>query len=1046
MAIFHFNAQIIGKSKGKSAVAAAAYRSAVSLQSECQGILFDYSRKRGVAFSEIMLPENAPEWMSDRQLLWNGVEKFEKRKDATLAREIEVALPVEFSLEQNKALLRDYLKANFVDLGMVADYSIHDLDSHNPHVHIMFTLRSVQGDSFGKKVREWNDKSLFESWREQWALTSNRHLALNGFDQRIDHRSYEEQGIALEPTLHRGCVVEHSREPENLDRYQKAQEIQKRNLERLLKDPSIAVDLLTQHDSIFSHQDLSKFVHYRTGGLEEFNQLKFAIEACKDLVNLGIGLDGKYYYASQKALERERALLDCSLRLSKSSQHTVKAERFQCVAQNFTLTEEQKEAFDFILSGQDLSLVVGFAGTGKGYLMDAVREAYEAEGYRVVGTALAGKAADGLAQSAHINSKTIARFLLDWENDRDMLNNKTVLIVDEAGMIGTRQLQMLLAEAETAGAKIILCGDPEQIPSIEAGSPFRFLLERLSHKFLKTIIRQKIDWQKEATLQLSTQQHGQALDQYKAQRHIHAQETRALALESLVKAWFSYNQANPNKEAIMMTYRNKDVLAMNQLAREYLKQDKKLSNEIIIDQAERGEIRLAQGERILFLRNESSLTVKNGQLGTITHLQGTVMRIQMDRGDILAFDARDYHDFTYGYAATIHKLQGVTVDQSFVLATPHFDRFITNVALDRHRYGVEVYYGEDDFKSHENFRRSLSRGESKVLAVEFAQARGLDYALEQDQGALIESQLDFSSYYQKILNEAQPIANTIAESFLKNEFSLGNISVKSLQFHPAVWERETQSYMPALIVKAVGYQKDLGLESKGVQVHFIDPETARKPELTYPVRYSGSPDAIVMLQKPAEKDNRWFVAVDLETGLAISKADPAIRVAAIASNEKLERVPLLSRGGNEELILCANQSSDIELLEKAINLFEQKGFKVKLAKPDQEASFVELLKTEGKEAVCEQVKLAKEYVSEKLSKEIETMVKTFSELDKNMQEAEQQPYAGSRMLAREAIEHYAEEVAKNEKLLRVVKKQEPELYKRIDLILEQDRGVEIEID
>lgn len=123
-------------------------------------------------------------------MLWNAVEQFEKRKDATLAREIEVALPVEFSLEQNKALLREYLQTNFVDLGMVADYSIHDVDSHNPHAHVMFTLRPVEGNSFGKKAREWNDKRLFDSWREQWAEVTNRHLALNGFDQRIDHRSY----------------------------------------------------------------------------------------------------------------------------------------------------------------------------------------------------------------------------------------------------------------------------------------------------------------------------------------------------------------------------------------------------------------------------------------------------------------------------------------------------------------------------------------------------------------------------------------------------------------------------------------------------------------------------------------------------------------------------------------------------------------------------------------------------------------------------------------------------------------------------------------
>ncbi|HYF98359.1 MAG TPA: Ti-type conjugative transfer relaxase TraA, partial [Coxiellaceae bacterium] len=660
MAIWHFRADMIGKSAGKSVVAAAAYRAGVSLQSDCLGLQFDYSRKVGVACSEILLPANAPSWMADRQLLWNAVEKIEKRKDATLAREIKAALPYELSLEQNKMLLREYLQDQFIAKGMIADYAIHDIDSHNPHVHILLTLRHINENGFGLKVREWNDKGLFEIWREQWAEVTNRHLALNGFSQRIDHRSYAEQGIELEPTLHRGPRLEHNDKSENLDRAQKAREVQQRNLSRLLADPSIAIDLLSHHESVFNHQDLSKFVHYRTSSVEEFNQLKLAIESCNELVNLGKGADGKQYYTSKTVLKREQVLLETAKELSQSQRHQQKATRFEAIARNLSLNPEQKEAFDFILSGHDLSLLVGFAGTGKGYLMNAVREAYESQGYQVRGVALAGKAADGLAQSAHISAKTIARTLLDWENQRDTLNHKTVLIVDEAGMIGTRQLQLLLTEAERTKAKIILCGDPEQIPSIEAGSPFRYLLERMPHKFLKTIVRQKLEWQREATLQLSTQQHPRALDQYQSHQHIHKEETRIQALDTLVKDWFDYHKANPEKEAIMMAYRNSDVAVLNQLARNYLKEDKRLSQESLIKRVNRGEIYLAEGERLLFLRNENSLSVKNGQLATISKLKRHIITVEMDRGDTLSFDTRDYYDFTYGYAATVHKLQGAT--------------------------------------------------------------------------------------------------------------------------------------------------------------------------------------------------------------------------------------------------------------------------------------------------------------------------------------------------------------------------------------------------
>lgn len=154
MAIWHFRVDIIGRSEGKSAVAAAAYRAGSSLHSDYQGIQFDYSRKRDVAFTEILLLENAADWMKDRQTLWNAVEKFEKRKDATLAREMHMALPCEFSLEQNKALLLEYLKSNFVNLGMIADCAIHDMDGNNPHAHVMLTLRLILALAFSASANK----------------------------------------------------------------------------------------------------------------------------------------------------------------------------------------------------------------------------------------------------------------------------------------------------------------------------------------------------------------------------------------------------------------------------------------------------------------------------------------------------------------------------------------------------------------------------------------------------------------------------------------------------------------------------------------------------------------------------------------------------------------------------------------------------------------------------------------------------------------------------------------------------------------------------
>lgn len=204
MAIYHCSVKIIGRSSGRSSVASSAYRTGTKLCNERDGIIHDYTKKTDVIYSEILTPRNTPNWARDRQLLWNEVEKLEKRKDSQLAREIEVAFPNELSLENRIELVREYVKENFVDKGMVADIAIHDKKDGNPHSHIMLTTRVVDTDGFGKKEREWNKKEHLEKWRGSWAAYSNRYLEKEGYEDRIDHRSYKRQGIEKIPTIHVG--------------------------------------------------------------------------------------------------------------------------------------------------------------------------------------------------------------------------------------------------------------------------------------------------------------------------------------------------------------------------------------------------------------------------------------------------------------------------------------------------------------------------------------------------------------------------------------------------------------------------------------------------------------------------------------------------------------------------------------------------------------------------------------------------------------------------------------------------------------------------
>ena len=193
MAIYHFDASVISRSKGRSATAAAAYRTAEVINDHRTGEVHDYSRKGGVLHTEIIAPDNAPAWVHDRSALWNAVEDAERRKDAQVAREVRVALPSELTTEQNADLVRAFVQEQFVARGMIADVALHapgrEGDQRNHHTHIMLTTRAVGPEGFGAKNRDWNAKDLLVDWRGSWAEHVNNTLERCHIHDRVDHRT-----------------------------------------------------------------------------------------------------------------------------------------------------------------------------------------------------------------------------------------------------------------------------------------------------------------------------------------------------------------------------------------------------------------------------------------------------------------------------------------------------------------------------------------------------------------------------------------------------------------------------------------------------------------------------------------------------------------------------------------------------------------------------------------------------------------------------------------------------------------------------------------
>jgi Ti-type conjugative transfer relaxase TraA len=744
MAIYHFHAKMVHRAKGQSTVAAAAYRSGSKLYENSTGITHDYTNKRGVDHSEILAPEGAPAWVFDRHTLWNTVEASEKRKDAQVAREIEVGLPIELKDREQIALLRDFVNREFVTKGMVADIGIHRDNPQNPHSHILLTTRDLTPEGFGPKNRSWNTTQQLLNWRRGWAEVTNEHLIEAGLGVRIDHRSYREQNLGLTPGVKIGVGKERQHTPDLpgflADRVAEQQRIMAANGKEIIADPKIALKALSHSNATFSHQDIARFLNTRTQDAEQFQTALLKVTTSPDLVLLGTDDLGRQRFTTREMFALERSLLNNADTLAHRANHGVDSKtRTRILAKHNLSPEQQRATIDITASG-DLKSLAGVAGSGKSTTLRALREIWEKEGYTVKGAALAGIAVDNLQQAAGIKSRTLASYELAWNGGHDPLSKRDILVIDEAGMLGTRQLEHVLRVAERVHAKVLLVGDAEQLQAIEAGAAFRGITSTHGVSNLTEVRRQKLEWQRTATQDLSAGKTTDALNAYQKHDNIIAVETRDDARKALIARWAHDHKQNPKTSQLVMAYTRDDVKALNHDIRALRQQNGELGRSHSIT-TEAGKKPFAENDRIRFLRNERDLGVKNGSLGIIEGIEHGVLSVKLDGTDTrVHVDTKFYKHLDYGYAATVHKAQGTTVDRSYVLASTHFDRHTAYVALSRHRDNANVFYAKDDFGGRspsatdetvrQRFMDTLSRARPKELAHDYLEREpGSDAAL-----------------------------------------------------------------------------------------------------------------------------------------------------------------------------------------------------------------------------------------------------------------------------------------------------------------------------
>ena len=649
---------------------------------------------------------------------------------------LEIALPIELDATAQVALLRDFVHRHFVSKGMVADLAIHRDNPNNPHAHVLVTLRQIDKNGFKLKERSWNTKETLDLWRKGWQEVANEHLARAGLSVRIDHRTLKAQKLDLIPGRKIGVSLERqqsNRLPRGIaERVAEQRAIAAENGSQIISDPTVAIKALTHYQATFTQHDIAKFLNTRTDSAEQFREAYLKVTTSPELVVLGEDDRGRKRYTSREMLEIESEMLYRAELMTLRSAHGVAKHRSADASLHADLSGEQRVAFDHLTRPGDLKSLVGVAGSGKSRLLSVARQAWEAQGYTVKGAALSGIAAENLTLASGISARTLASYELAWQGDRDPLTSKDVLVIDEAGMVGTRQFARVLEAAEKAKAKVVLVGDPEQLQAIEAGAAFRGIIAESGVAELHEVRRQTLAWQQDATRQLATGATAHALTAYDRERAVIQKPTRDLARSALIDQWSADAQTKPDQSRLILAYTRDDVRKLNELARSVRRERGELGHSEGIETT-RGMREFATHDRLYFLRNERSLHVKNGSLGTITGVNNGVLEVRLDgTNEQVTVDTRLYTDLDHGYAATVYKAQGATVDRSYVLATSHFDRHSAYVALSRHRQNAMMFYGAEDFgavpggrevsidvHARRQFVDVLSRARPKELAHDY---------------------------------------------------------------------------------------------------------------------------------------------------------------------------------------------------------------------------------------------------------------------------------------------------------------------------------------
>lgn len=816
MAIQFARCEFVSRSTGGNACRKAAYNQREAISCGRTGEIFSFKGREGNAHHEILLPSGVKEKFKDSEVLWNAVEHAERRINSQVAKEFVLALPDDkvVSLEDRIELTRRFCRAQFTDRGVAVQMDLHEPHDgeKNWHAHLLVTTRrfTEDGNSLGLKARDLNpqvrSRKVVEGdlWGEFWRDMQNAYFEEKGYELRVDplHILAQEHLGPVRMRHHLNEAVE------------RAQELQKLN-EELSRDPRHVLEALTRTRAIVSEKDVKLFLEKNLPNEETEHVFERVMHhsSCVLLYDKDTGEKTPYFTIRAVRAEEEK-LMRFADKIAGRSREALAQGALDQECKEKNLSEEQRQAFDLATSGANLSVIQGRAGVGKSYVLSAIRDAHEENGYRVLGLAPTHKVTQDLAKDG-FEAQTCHSFLFALRANRERINHKTLVVIDEAGMLGSSLTVELLHAVKTRGAKLLLVGDDRQLRSVDRGGAFRVLAERYSSVELNEVRRQTISWQKVVSENLSKGDIKSAVHLLQDNKAIIWSGSKEEALATLLKDWAKSKDLNPTGLHQILAQKNVDVDALNQGARDILKSQGRLGDNEITCMTDRGRATFSEGDRIHFTRTDKEQGINNGTFGTIESLDPKTKKITvlLDNNNKVEFDPHTYTGLRHGYASTVYKAQGVTLSHVHVLHTPSTNKSTSYVALSRQTKSLSLYVSNHETPSLNHLIKQMSRDSGNTCSLVYDTQKDIDlkkgektlsYHIKENVEALFTKVKDTFHRNEDFYRFEAPKAQTQDVTFASSQLQ----SVYEEMTHPAFSTSEAQ-----VVKKAF---------EKGLEVHGED--------------------------------------------------------------------------------------------------------------------------------------------------------------------------------------------------------------------------------